>query len=361
MKIADALKVLGLQKNPSGSRLKSAYKKLALEFHPDRNPGDAEAEKRFKEVVIAHETLQNPKRPGPGGTPRGRKSARQRGEYEEKWEDIFSHIFKNAREPGDEKKPKSRDLHAQVEVTLEELTRDSEKEIPVSRRVCCASCEGRGFEAGARMSACPECKGAGEVRYRQGLAELWVPCSACDGNGAHTGLACRDCGGEGRVSRRENLRVTIPAATREGAQIRIKGKGDEEARSGEAGDLIVTVRAKPHPLFRREGNDILFDLPVSISQAALGHEAPAPTLQDARTIRIPAGTQSGRVFRLKGEGLSPAGGRNTGDLLIRVIVETPTKLNERQREILDEFQKISSPSTHPRTRSFLEKMRGLLE
>ena len=361
MKVADALKILGLDKNPSSSQLKSAYKKLALENHPDRNPGDPDAEKRFKQVVIAHETLRNPKRPDSRGAPRARKSSRKRGEYEEKWEDIFSHIFKNAREPADEKKSASRDLHAHVEVTLEELTRDTEKEIAASRRVRCASCEGLGAEAGARMSACPACKGAGEVRYKQGLAELRIPCSACDGSGEHTGLACRDCGGEGVTSSRENLGVTIPAATKEGAQIKIKGKGDEDARSGEAGDLIVTVRAKPHPIFRREGNDILLDLPVSITQAALGHEALMPTLQGARSIKIPAGTQSGRVFRLKGEGLSPAGGRGPGDLQVRVVIETPTKLSERQREILAEFQRISSPSTHPRTRTFLDKMKSLLE
>ena len=361
LKVADALKILGLERNPSGSQLKSAYKKLALEFHPDRNPGDPEAEKRFRQVVIAHEILQNPKRPETRGTPRGRSSSRQRGEYEEKWEDIFSHIFKNARETEDEKKSASRDLHAQVEVSLKELTQDSEKEISVSRRVRCASCGGRGAAPGAQMSACPACKGAGEVRYRQGLAELWVPCTSCDGSGEHTGERCGDCGGGGRTSTRENARVKIPAATKEGAQIRLKGKGDEEARSGEAGDLIVTVRAKPHPLFRRADNDILFDLPVSFSQAALGHEALAPTLREARSIKIPAGTQSGRVFRLKGEGLSPAGGRNTGDLLIRVIVETPTKLDERQRELLAEFQEISSTSTHPKTQKFLEKMKSLLE
>lgn len=361
MKIADALTVLGLEKNPSASQLKSAYKKLALEFHPDRNPGDPEAERRFKEIVIAHEILLNPKRSDLRGAPRGRSSSRKKNEYEEKWEDIFSHVFRSARESEDAGKSLHRDLHAQVEVALEELTRDSEKEIPISRRVQCASCGGSGAEPGARMSACPACKGAGEVRYKQGLAELWVPCTRCDGSGEHTGEACRTCGGAGVASRRENLRVAIPAASKEGAQIKIKGKGDEDARTGEAGDLIVTVRAKPHPLFRREGNDILFDLPVSISQAALGHEALAPTLRDARKIKIPAGTQSGRVFRLKGEGLSPAGGRNTGDLLVRVIIETPTKLGERQREILAEFQEISSPSTHPRTRSFLEKMKGLLE
>ena len=361
MNIADALKILGLEKNASSSQLKSAYKKLALQFHPDRNPGDPEAENRFKQVVIAHETLQNPKRPDSRGAPRARSSTRKRGEYEEKWEDIFSHIFKNARGPADEKKVASRDLHAHVEVTLEELTRDTDKEIALSRRARCASCEGRGAEAGARMSACPACKGAGEVRYKQGLAELRIPCSACDGSGEHTGLACRDCGGEGVTSRRESLSVAIPAATKEGAQIKIRGKGDENARTGEAGDLIVTVRAKPHPIFRREGNDILFDLPVSISQAALGHEAPVPTLKGARRIKIPAGTQSGRVFRLRGEGLSPAGGRGAGDLQIRVIIETPTKLSDRQREILDELQRISSPSTHPRTRTFLDKMKSLLE
>ena len=361
MNIADALKILGLQKNPSSSQLKSAYKKLALEFHPDRNPGDPDAEKRFKDVVIAHEVLQNPKRSDLRGASRARKSSRKRGEYEEKWEDIFSHIFKNAREPVDEKKVASRDLHAHVEVTLEDLTGDSEKEIALSRRVRCASCAGRGAEAGARMSACPACKGAGEVRYRQGLAELRIPCSACDGSGEHTGLACRDCGGEGVTSSRENLGVAIPAATKEGAQIKIKGKGDEDARTGDAGDLIVTVRARPHPIFRREGNDILLDLPVSITQAALGYEALTPTLKGARSIKIPAGTQSGRVFRLKGEGLSPAGGRGAGDLQVRVIIETPTKLGERQREILNEFQRISSPSNHPRTRTFLDKMKSLLE
>lgn len=361
MKVADALKVLGLEENPSGSQLKSAYKKLALEFHPDRNPGDPEAERRFKQIVIAHETLKNPKRSADRATPRGRKSARQRGEYEEKWEDIFSHIFRSAREPADEKKPEFQDLHAQVEVTLEELTRDSEKEVSVSRRVRCASCEGNGAEPGARVGACPACKGAGEVRYRQGLAELWVPCSACDGNGEHTGEACRACMGEGVTSRRESLKVAIPAATKEGAQIKLKGKGDEDARSGEAGDLIVTVRAAPHPIFSRDDNDILFDLPVSFSQAALGHEATVPTLRGTRRLKIPAGTQSGRVFRLQGEGLSPAGGRNTGDLLIRVLIETPTKLSERQREMLAEFQRISSPSTHPRRRRFLDKMKSLLE
>ena len=361
MNVADALKILGLDKNPSAAQLKSAYKKLALEFHPDRNPGDPEAEKRFKLVVIAHETLQNPKSAAARATPRGRRSARRKGEYEELWEDIFSHIFKTAREPVDEKKSASRDLHAQVEATLEELTKDSEKEIAASRRVRCASCAGSGAEPGARTSACPACKGAGEVRYRQGLAELWVPCSACDGSGEHTGLACRACGGEGLTSTRENLKVKVPAASAEGAQIKIKGRGDEGARSGEAGDLIVTVRAKPHPVFRREGNDVLLDLPVSFSQAALGHEAIVPTLRDARTIKIPAGTQSGREFRLRGEGLSPAGGRNTGDMRIRVVVETPAKLSGRQREILDELQRISSPSNHPRTRTFHEKTRPLLE
>ena len=361
MKVADALQILGLAKDASASQLKSAYKKLALEFHPDRNPDDPEAERRFKQVVIAHETLKNRNRSATSVKSRGRSASRRRGEYEELWEDIFSHIFKTAREPADKKKVASRDLHAQVEVTLEELTGDAEKEISLSRRVRCASCEGSGAEAGGRKSACPVCKGAGEVRYRQGLAELWVPCSTCDGSGEYTGESCGNCRGEGLLSRRENVRVAVPAATKEGAQIRIKGMAHEEARTGEVGDLIVTVRAKPHPIFGREGNDVLIDLPVSITQAALGHEATVPTLRDARTIKIPAGTQSGREFRLKGEGLSPAGGRNTGDLRVRVIVETPTNLDERQREILDELQRISSPSNHPRTRTFHEKLKSLPE
>ncbi len=359
MNIADALKILGLEKSASTSQLKSAYKKLALEFHPDRNPDDPEAERRFKQIIIAHEILKDPKRPDPHGTPRAKKSTQPRNGYEEKWEDIFSHIFRNARESGDAEKSAPQDLHAQIEVTLEDLLGDTTKEIPVSRRMRCASCGGRGADPHTRMSACPACKGAGEVRYRQGLAELRIPCSACAGSGEYTGEACGACGGEGRTAGRDTVKVAIPAAAQEGAQIKIKGKGDEGA--DEAGDLIVTVRAKPHPIFEREGNHILFDLPVSFSQAALGHEALVPTLKEARKIKIPAGTQSGRVFRLKGEGLSPAGGRNTGDLRVRVIIETPTKLNQRQREILAEFQRISSPSTHPRTRKFLEKMKSRLE
>ena len=199
MNIADALKILGLEKNASTSQLKSAYKKLALEFHPDRNPGDPEAEKRFKQIVIAHEILQNPKRPDPRGAPRAKKSTQPRNEYEEKWEDIFSHIFRNARESGDAEKSAPRDLYAQIEVTLEELLGDTAKEISVSRRVCCASCGGRGAASDARMSACPACKGAGEVRYNQGLAELRIPCSACAGSGEYTGEACGPA--EGRAAR----------------------------------------------------------------------------------------------------------------------------------------------------------------
>ncbi len=361
MKITDALKILGLAQDATTSEIKRVYKKLALEFHPDRNPGDPEAERRFRQIVIAHETLKNPKRYSPGRLSRGRRSARPKNEYEEKWEDIFSHIFRSAHEPAGEKKSTARDLNTQVEVTFEELTRDVEKEITISRSVRCVACRGRGTAPGTQRSACPTCKGTGEIRYRQGLAELRIPCSACDGSGKHEGEACPDCRGEGRNNRREKLSVKVPAAMEEGTQIRMKSKGHENARTGEAGDLIVTVRVKPHSLFRRKGNDILLDLPVSFSQAALGHETLVPTLKEARKFRIPAGTQSGREFLLKGEGLAPAGGRNTGDMRIRVLVETPTKLDEHQRAILARLQRISSLSNHPRTRTFHEKTRFLLE
>ena len=341
MNIADALKILGLQGNPSKSRLRTAYKKRALEYHPDRNPGNPEAEKRFREIVIAHEILKNPKRTGPHRTSRGGKFASARDEYEKRREEIFSRIFQKARETGAERKNAPKDLCAQIEVTLEELLRDAEKEIFVSRRIRCAACEARGVACSAGSRACPACEGAGEVRFRRGLADLRIPCATCCGTGESARENCGVCDGAGRISAKERVRVRIPAATREGAQLKIRGKGDEGADA--SGDLIITVRAKTHPLFQREGNHILFELPMSFSQAALGHECLVPTLRGTRKIKIPAGTQSGRVFRLRGEGLSPAGGRNAGEQRVRVFVETPTKLNQRQRELLREFQGISRP------------------
>ncbi len=356
----DAYEVLGVPRDATAVELRSAYRRLALEHHPDRNPGDPDAERRFKEIVLAYERLRDPRQRAAydaGQRPRGR-----RGDFDEEWEEIFAQIFRGAhrKEAGEGAPAQARDLRARLDITLEDAAQGAEREIHLRRWVWCDACRGRGADPEAPPAACPLCGGSGELRFKRGLADLAIPCSTCEGKGRYVRERCGACGGEGRSRRESRLRVKVPAAVEDGAQLKLKGKGDESAQRGEAGDLYVGVHIRPHPLFRREGLDILFDLPVSFPQAALGDEVVVPTLNGEVRMRIPAGTQSGRVFRLRGKGLSPAGGLRTGDQRVRVLIETPTRLNERQRRLLEEFQRISTPSTNPRRRKFLEKVKSFL-
>ena len=356
MKIADPYAVLGVRRDASPAELRAAYHRLALAHHPDRNPGDPGAGERFKEVVLAYEVLRDPlrrsahdagKRPGPGG-------------FDEQWEEIFAQIFRRARPPGARPGDGPRDLQARLEITLEEAAGGAAREIASSRWVRCEACRGKGEDPAAQPAGCPLCKGTGELKYQRGLAGVTIPCSACEGRGRAVRERCPSCGGEGRKRREERLRVQVPACAGDGAHLKLRGKGDEGRARGEAGDLVVTVAVRPHPLFKREGLDLLFDLPVSFPQAALGDEVAVPTLSGEVKVRIPAGTQSGRVFRLRGKGLCPPGTIRPGDQRVRVVVETPTRLNERQKKLLEEFQRLSSPSTNPRMRKFWEKVKGFL-
>ncbi|MBT3822079.1 MAG: molecular chaperone DnaJ, partial [Nitrospinaceae bacterium] len=232
------------------------------------------------------------------------------------------------------------------------------REIEVHRRVVCQSCQGKGVDPGAQPSECIHCRGSGEVRFKQGLAEVSIPCSTCMGEGVHIREKCAACRGAGRRRERERIRVKVPAAVEEGTQLRVRGKGDEG--EDEAGDLLVTVRIKSHKIFGRTGNDILFNQPITFTQAALGDEILVPTLEGQVKVRIPAGTQTGQIFRLKEKGLSPAGGRTTGDQLVTVTVETPIRLNKKLRELLREFQRFSTASTHPLAKRLLDKVKAFL-
>ncbi|MEK6711322.1 MAG: molecular chaperone DnaJ [Nitrospinota bacterium] len=358
MKAADPYAVLGVPRDANPTELRAAYRRLALDHHPDRNPGDPKAEARFKEIVLAYEVLRDPLRRSAWDA--GRRGGP--GDFGEQWEEIFAQLFRRARHPegpGKETTP-ARDIQLRMEVTLEEGAGGIVKEFAASRWVRCEVCRGKGEDPKAQALPCPLCKGSGELKYKRGLAGFSIPCSVCEGRGESVRERCPSCGGAGRKRREERLRVQIPPAAEDGARLKLRGKGDEGAERGEAGDLIVTVAVRPHPLFQREGLDLLFDLPVSFPQAALGDEVAVPTLDGEVRVRIPAGTQSGRVFRLRGKGLCPPGSIRPGDQRVRVVVETPTRLNERQKKLLEEFQRLSSPSTNPRMRKFWEKVKGFL-
>ncbi len=376
----DAYEVLGVPREAGATEIRKAYRKLALDYHPDRNPGDKNAETRFKEIVIAYETLKDPKkRAAHNSAPRNAHPSTGPDNFSPEWEEFFSRIFKSQRD----KKGRSGatapsrtpggDLQSRVEISLEEAATGAAREIEVHRQVLCESCQGKGVAPGAQPSECIHCRGSGEVRFKQGLAEVSIPCSTCMGEGVHIREKCAVCKGAGRYQTRERIRVKVPAAVEEGTQLRVRAKGDEG--EGEAGDLLVAVRIKPHKIFGRSGNDILFNQPITFTQAALGDEILVPTLEGQVKVRIPAGTQTGQIFRLKGKGLSPAGGRGEGDQLVTVTIKTPIRLNKKLRRLLDEFQhflnkklrwlpkefqRFSTASTNPLTRRFLDKVKSYL-
>lgn len=361
----DAYEVLGVPRGAGVTEIKKAYRKLALDYHPDRNPSDKNAETRFKEIVIAYETLKDPKkRAAHDSAPRGARTGAGPVDFSPEWEEFFSRIFKSRRdgESGSRAAAPSRtpggDLQARVEISLEEAATGAARDIEVHRRVVCESCEGKGVDPGAQPSECIHCRGSGEVRFKQGLADVSIPCSTCMGEGVHIREKCAACRGAGRRRERERIRVKVPAAVEEGTQLRVRGKGNEG--EGEAGDLLVAVRIKPHKIFGRAGNDILFNQPITFTQAALGDEVLVPTLEGQVKVRIPAGTQTGQIFRLKGKGLSPAGGRGAGDQLVSITVETPIRLNKKLRQLLTEFQRFSTDSTNPLSKRLLDKVKSFL-
>jgi molecular chaperone DnaJ len=298
----DAYEILGVSRDASASEIKKAYHHLALEFHPDRNPGDPQAEARFKEIVIAYETLKDPKKRATYGTSRPETRPRAAsGDFDEEWEDIFSQIFrgkegeKKRQGPADE----PQDLQARVDISFEDALKGTDREVSVKRLVLCRRCRGKGTDPDAEPTECRLCGGTGEVKFRRGLAELSIPCGTCMGEGRAVGDQCPDCRGAGRRREEERIRVKVPAVASEGTQFRVRGKGDEGV--GETGDLFVTIRIKPHKIYKLSGQDILLSQPINIIQATLGGTIIVSTLHGQVKHRIPRGTGSGQVFRLRGK------------------------------------------------------------
>ena len=358
----DLYEILGVARGASQDEIKKAYRKLARQYHPDKNPGDTEAEERFKEVQGAYDVLSDPEKrkqydqlgsrmfSGGAGGPQG-------GNYQ--WSgnigdlgdlsDLFGGLFDNfgggARRTTTRTRPRGergRDVEVVVNLSFEDSLKGATMKIPVELESTCSACHGSGAEPGTSPKICPECRGRGVVSESQGLFALSTPCPRCGGNGTVIEQPCRKCNGSGRERRTKRYAVKVPPGVKDGTQIRLKGKGEAGYNGGPPGDVIVVTSVAPSPLFRRKGADLVIDVPVTYAEAALGATVEVPTPDGGRiSLKVPAGSQDGKLLKVKGRGAPKLNGGGKGDLLARLGVVVPTKLTKAEREALENFQKVS--------------------
>jgi len=365
----DYYEILGVHRNASDTEIKKAYRKLALQFHPDKNAGDKEAEERFKEISEAYSVLSDPQKRvtydqyghaglGNGG---GFSSGGFGGSpFEDIFGDLFGDIFGGrARSRG--RGRRGDDLRYNLSIKFEEAAFGLETKIQIPRYETCATCEGSGARPGTSPRTCQVCHGAGQVRYQQGFFSLTRPCPECGGEGQVIDQPCDDCRGSGRIRGKKTLSLKIPAGVETGSRLKLTGEGEPGIQGGPPGDLYVVLSVQEHPLFQREGQDIICEIPISFPQAALGCELEVPTLTEKISIKVPAGTQSGKVVSLPGKGFPSLQGYNRGDQLVVLRVETPTRLTGRQKELLEDFAREGGEEVHPMGKSFLEKVRQLFD
>ncbi|NDY42161.1 molecular chaperone DnaJ [Dissulfurirhabdus thermomarina] len=346
----DYYEILGVARTASAEEIKKAYRALALKYHPDRNPGDKEAEERFKEAAEAYEVLRDPDKrraydlhghEGVAGT-----GFHGFGGYDDifsAFSEIFEDFFGFSHRPGGRAgtgPEPGADLRYDLQVSFRDAVRGAETEVSLSRRETCPDCNGTGMGAESRKSVCRLCGGRGQVVRTEGFFRVASTCPGCQGRGFAVLDPCRTCRGEGRVTRRRKVAVRIPAGVDTGSRLRLRGEGEGGLRGGPPGDLYIVIHVKPHDIFERRGRDVFCRLPVSVVQAALGADLEVPTLDGTEALSIPAGTQTGDVFRLKGLGAPDLRGFGTGDQVVEVTVVTPTRLTDRQRELLEEFDRI---------------------
>lgn len=366
----DYYEVLGVDKTADAATLKGAFRKLAMQHHPDRNPGDAAAEEKFKEASEAYDVLSTPEKrarydrfghagmEGFGGGGAGFSGV----DLNDIFGEIFGDIFGGGRRRGGggPQRQRGADLRYNLEVSFEEAAFGTEVTVKIPRPKSCEVCAGTGSKT-KQSRTCPTCGGAGEVRFTQGFFAVARTCSQCSGSGAVVSDPCKTCRGQGRVEAESSLTVKIPGGVDTGTRVRLSGEGEPGPQGGPAGDLYVVVQVREHPLFHREDTDILCEVPVSFTQAALGADIEVPTLDGPVTMRVPPGTQWGKVFRLKGKGIPHLHGGGRGDQHVRIAIETPTDLSARQRELLEAFAKEAGDSVNPRTKSFFDKVKSLFQ
>lgn len=371
----DYYEVLGVERSASEQEIKRAFRQLAKEHHPDRNPDNSEAERRFKEVNEAYEALKDPQKRAAydqfghaafeqGGGPHGFGA-----DFGASMSDIFDDLFgefmggqrrgprggRGARQRGD-------DLRYNMEVTLVEAYEGKAAQIRVPTSVKCEACTGSGTKPGSSPANCRTCGGAGKVRASQGFFTIERTCPSCQGRGEVINDPCSTCAGSGRVTKERTLSVNIPAGVEDGTRIRLAGEGEAGVRSGPAGDLYIFLSIRPHEFFQRDGSDLFCRVPISMTTAALGGQIEVPNVGGGRSrVKIPEGTESGKQFRLRNKGMPVLRSSVTGDMYIQVEVETPKSLNRRQKELLREFEKASSDTTSPQSAGFFAKVKAFFD
>ena len=369
MEKRDFYEVLGVSRTCDGVELKSAYRKLAMRFHPDRNAGDPAAESKFKEVNEAYEALRSPEKRAAydrfghaafenGANGAGGFHADFASSMSSVFDDIFGEFMGGGRRGGRSSRERGSDLRYNMEIGLEEAYAGKTAEIEVDAKATCSTCSGSGSRPGSSPKVCPSCEGHGRVRAAQGFFSIERTCPTCHGRGEVIADPCPECSGAGRTTEQRKLSVNIPAGIEDGTRIRLANEGEAGLRGGPAGDLYIFLSIQPHEFFQRDGADIFCRVPISVTTAALGGEVEVPTIDGGKTrVRVPDGAQTGKQFRLKGKGMPVMRTSKVGDMYIQVVVETPRNLSRRQRELLEEFEKASSAETHPESTGFLARVR----
>ena len=365
----DYYEVLGVNRDASDDDIKKAYRKLAMKWHPDRNPDNPKAEERFKEAKEAYEILTDAqKRPvydqfghagvDPSTAGAAGAGAAGFGNFADTFGDIFSDIFGGGR--GRSNVYRGADLRYNLEVSLEDAARGTETRIRIPAMEECATCKGSGAKPGTSPTSCPTCHGHGQVRMQQGFFSIQQTCPRCHGTGKIVASPCQTCGGAGRVKQHKTLAVKIPAGVDEGDRIRLSGEGEAGMNGGPSGDLYVVIHLKPHSVFTRDHNDLHCEMPISITTAALGGDIEIPTLDGYAKIKVPGATQTGQMFRLRGKGIKGVRSSGHGDLICHVSVETPVNLTSRQKELLQELEAIIQKDNgrhNPRAKSWMDKVK----
>jgi molecular chaperone DnaJ len=369
----DYYEVLEVARNASEADIKKAFRRLAMKYHPDRNPGDAKAEARFKEIKLAYDILSDAQKrsaydqfghagveAGAGGF--GGPGGFGGGSFQDIFGDVFGDIFGGR--GGGRRSGRGSDLRYDLSLTLEEAVVGKEVKIRIPTLVECQFCGGSGAKPGTKPKTCPTCSGSGQVRMQQGFFSIQQTCPQCRGKGHIIEEACPHCRGRGRLQEEKTLSVKVPPGVDTGDRIRLAGEGERSDSGGSPGDLYVQVQVQQHPIFTREGSHLYCEVPIGFVVAALGGEMEVPTLDGKVSLRIPAGTQTGKMFRIRGKGVKPVRESLSGDLICRVMVETPVNLTERQKELLREFDghiQEGGSKHSPQSSSWLDGVKSFFE